>query len=206
MRVVSLPPRRTGAAKRPRRYVISRTLPDALPPRPGFESWVERFELRHLGGHGVIHKPLLEADVPTIIQVPRKQTAGSITDEQLTEAHASLAALGPREAVVVCENMDSENAARGRARSLAERYAEDYAYLTDQEDKPVPAGASKTAPEGTHVNPQRFLTSHAIPDPNHEGKWIGAVSVRADQTDPATKPPKPKPAAKAKPSAKPAAA
>ena len=91
----------------------------------------------------------------TTITLPRRTRQGSITEDQLREVHAVLeqATLQDREAIVVATGLDSENTARNRARTLAVMYAERY---------------------------ETKLSSHAVPDPDAEGKFIGAVTIRSD--------------------------
>lgn len=91
----------------------------------------------------------------TIITMPKRKRAGSITDEQVQEVHDVLTGqeLGAREAVVVVSGLDSENTARNRARTLAVMYAERYDVA---------------------------LSAHAVPDPNADGKYVGAVTIRPE--------------------------
>lgn len=94
----------------------------------------------------------------TLVELPRREREGSITDEQVQEVHDALNSgnLGEREAVVVCTAMKNENTARNRARSLATKY---------------------------HSKHGVKLSSHAVPDPDAEGKFIGAVTVKKNTDD-----------------------
>lgn len=97
------------------------------------------------------------------IALPKRQRETSFKDEDVQDALNTLDALpeGSREAVIVGRGFDSENAARNRARLLC-------AALTER----------------TNI----LYSAHAVPDPENDGKFIGAVSVRANQ-DPREAPP-----------------
>lgn len=90
------------------------------------------------------------------IALPRRTRENSFKDEDVDDALDTLGALpeGSREAVIVGRGFDTENSARNRARLLCSR-------MTDR--------------TGT------LYTAHAVPDPEDEGKFIGAVSVRTNQ-------------------------
>lgn len=90
------------------------------------------------------------------LTLPKRTREGSFTTAQIEDAIATLDALpeGSREAVVVERGHDSENAARNRARLL---------------------GAAMTDKTGV------LYSAHAVPDPDADGKFIGAVSVRTNQ-------------------------
>lgn len=107
----------------------------------------------------------------SVITLPRRQREGSITDEQLQAVHAAINALtDKRGAVVVCEDMDNENSARNKARTMALLHEETFATVKDDDGNDV-------------TNPRRYLTAHAVPDPDpaKAGKFIGAVSIRNPQ-------------------------
>lgn len=97
------------------------------------------------------------------ITLPKRTREGSLKDEDVQDALDTFANLpeGSREAVVVGTGFDSENTARNRARLM---------------------GTALTERTGT------LYSAHAVPDPDNEGKFIGAVSVRTNQ-DPREAPP-----------------
>lgn len=166
--------------KRPvERVVLSRTLtfPASTPPLPrtGQDAWRERFERGHVGVAHTTHKPIIPqedtVDIGAELTLPRRTREGSITDEQIAAIHKAVNNLtNPRGAVVVADGMGSENSARNKARSAALLHEERYAELQDPED-----------PEKKITNPRRYLTAHAVEDPANAGKWIAAVSIRAEQ-------------------------
>ena len=191
--------KRDGLTERKSPQVRTILRPHALPPEPGFESWVQRFEAQHRGGHALT-KPLLPTEDNTMAQItlPRRNRSGAVTDEELKTLHADILEIAPgsRNAALVCSGMDSENSARGRARSFADRYEE------------AVKDGTLEFPDGhpQKDNPHRaLLATHAVPDPTAADKWVGALSARPKDYTP-RKPPaaKPKPAA-GTPKPKPAA-
>lgn len=93
------------------------------------------------------------------ITIPRRTREGSFTPEDVTDALDTLATLAdPREAVIVGTGFESENAARNRARLMA---------------------------NALHDKDGRLFSAHAIASPTGDDTWVGAVSVRANQ-DPRT--------------------
>jgi hypothetical protein len=91
------------------------------------------------------------------ITLPKRTREGSLTPQDIDDAEATLAALpeGSREAIVVGRGFESENAARNRARLMGNALTERTGLL---------------------------YHAHAVPDPDDSNKWVGAVSVRANQT------------------------
>ena len=127
--------------------------------------------------------PIREVPVSvTTITMPRRTRDGSVTDEQATEVFEAFAAgrIPKGEAAVVCDNMEKENTARNRARTLAERVKD----LHGEKDAYKP------------------LRAHAITDPNNDGRFIGAVSLAPEKKKkddaPAKDAPKPAPSKPAK--------
>lgn len=94
----------------------------------------------------------------TVITLPKRNREGSVTPELLADVHKRLTdkdnPLGEREAVVVAAGLDKENTARNRARAVAVEY------------------------ESKHGTK---LSAHAVPDPDASGKFVGAVTVRAER-------------------------
>lgn len=90
------------------------------------------------------------------ITLPKRTREGSFKDEDVQDALDTITALpeGSREAVIVGTGFDNENAARNRARLMC-------AALTER----------------TKV----LYSAHAVPDPDNDGKFIGAVSIRSNQ-------------------------
>lgn len=117
--------------------------------------------------------PVSEQFTIQTITKPRHLRDGSVTDEQVTAVFEAFAAgkVPKGEAVVICRNVEKENTARNRARTVATRAKELHG------DKEA----------------YRPLAAHAIPDPQNEGKFIGAVSIKPE--------PKPKLATPDKPAA-----
>jgi hypothetical protein len=91
------------------------------------------------------------------ITLPKRTREGSLKPQDIDDAEATLDALpeGSREAVVVGRGFESENAARNRARLMGNALTERTTLL---------------------------YHAHAVPDPDDSNKWVGAVSVRANQT------------------------
>lgn len=91
------------------------------------------------------------------IALPKRHRESSIKPEDVQDALDTIAALpeDSREAVIVGRGFDTESAARNRARLL---------------------GAAMTEKSGGTL-----YSAHAVPDPDNEGKFIGAVSVRTNQ-------------------------
>lgn len=90
------------------------------------------------------------------IALPKRTRETSFKPQDVEDALETLDALpeDSREAVVVGSGFESENAARNRARLLC-------AALNDK----------------TGI----LYSAHAVPDPENDGSFIGAVSVRANQ-------------------------
>lgn len=89
------------------------------------------------------------------LTLPRRTRDGSVTPELLADVHAAIeSGLGEREAVVVCSGIEKENTARNRARAVALDYEKEH---------------------GTK------LSAHAVPDPDDETKFVGAVTIRVER-------------------------
>jgi hypothetical protein len=98
--------------------------------------------------------PPQEVQMDTIT-LPKRSRDGSFSESEVVDALDTLDALeDPREAVVVVRDAESENAARNRARLLA---------------------------NAMHEHTGIYYSAHAVPNTEVEGKWIGAVSVRSNQ-------------------------
>lgn len=165
----------------PRKVRRSFVEPDPRPrPRrdtlPGVSSHAESLMRRvPYGAFGPIREVPVSFEVTTI-QKPRQVRDGSITDEMV---HAVVTAfregrVPEGQAAVICRNVEKENTARNRARTLATVAREKYPDGVKAKDGDTP--------------PQDFA-AHAIADPDNAGKFIGAVSLKPRK--PATPPAKP---------------
>jgi hypothetical protein len=129
-------------------------------PTTAFQRWAEGFDARCRPT--IPAGPIGGHSTMQTIALPKRTRETSFKDEDVQDALDTLAALpeGSREAVVVGTGFDTESGARNRARLLC-------AALTERT--------------------QVLYSAHAVPDPENDGKFIGAVSVRANQ-DPREQP------------------